>query len=216
MPHTTPTTPTTVAQYLKSLPPDRRTALQAIRETIRANIGPGLKEGIQYGMIGYFVPHSVYPPGYHCNPSEPLPFAGIASQKNHMALHLFCIYTNPSERERFVAEWKKTGKKLDMGASCVRFKKLDDVPLEVVGRAIKRITLKKFIAAYESAIPASKRKPPTKKQAAKKTTKKVAKKKTAKRITKRSTKKATSMKTSIRRTTKRPAGRKTTKKYTSR
>jgi len=213
---TKPTTPTTAAQYLKSLPPDRREAIGALRDVINKNLGKGIKEGIQYGMIGYFVPHSVYPPGYHCNPSEPLPFCGIASQKNHIGLYLFCIYTNPSERDRFITEWKATGKKLDMGASCVRFKKLDDVPLEVVGRAIKRITLKKFLASYEAVIPESKRKPPTKKTPTKKTAnKKTANKKTTKKASKKkTTKKPATKKTAPKRATKKTARKKTSKNST--
>jgi hypothetical protein len=194
-----PSKPTTVKQYLDALPADRRTALNAVRKVIRANIGKEFKEGIQYGMVGYYLPHSVYPAGYHCDPSQPLPFASLASQKNHMAIYLFCVYTDDAERERFIAEWKKTGKKLDMGASCVRFKSIDDVPLDVVGRAIKRMTVKKFIAAYETIIPANKRTPGAnkttkknttkKKSVRKKTARKSASKKTAKRVAKKTTRK---------------------------
>jgi len=147
-----PAKPTTVPQYLAALPKDRRDALQAVRRVIRDNIDSGFKEGIQYGFPGYFVPHSVYPQGYHCDPTEPLPFVGIASQKNHMGLYLFCIYTSADEKKRFVDAWKATGKKLDMGASCVRFKKIEDVPLDVLAKTIKRIKLKKFIASYEASL----------------------------------------------------------------
>lgn len=199
-----PTKPATVEAYLASLPEDRREALQAVRKTILKNLPKGYEEGIQYNMIGYFVPHSIYPNGYHCDPKQPLPFASIASQKNHMGLYLFCIYSDPRGKDRFVKEWKATGKKLDMGASCVRFKKLEDVPLDVLGAAIKRVPVKDFIAVYESMIPASKRKPsgtkkPTKKKTAKKqatkktpaksATKQVAKKTSKKKVAKRTTKK---------------------------
>lgn len=121
-----------------------------MRKTILANLDKDYEEGIQYGMIGYYVPHRVYPPGYHCDASQPLPFASIASQKNHMGLYLFCIYGDAGERARFERAWKGAGKKLDMGASCVRFKKLDDVPLDVVGETIRRMPAKKFIASYEA------------------------------------------------------------------
>lgn len=197
-----PTSPETVAAYMKSLPDDRRKALEAVRKAIRANLDPKIKERIQYGMVGYAIPHSVYPNGYHCDPSQPLPFASIASQKNHMAVYLFCLYCDPAEVERFKTEWQATGKKLDMGASCVRFKKLDDVPLDVLGRAIKRMTAKKFIDAYEAGFgakaAAAKKKTP-KKPAAKKTSKKAstkatAPKKTAKKAANTATKKTTSKK----------------------
>lgn len=144
----------TVDAYLSALPEERRSVLAAVRAVILKNLDHqgGLEERMQYGMIGYALSHRVYPAGYHCDPKQPVPFAGLASQKNHVALYLFCIYTNPAERERFESEWRATGKKLDMGASCVRFKKLEDVPLAVVGKAIKRATAKRFIAAYESGL----------------------------------------------------------------
>lgn len=142
----------TVAKYLAELPADRRKALQAVREVVLKNLPKGYAEGMQYGMIGYFVPHSVYPPGYHCDPKQPLPFAGLASQKNYMAIYLMCIYSDPDHEAWFREAWLKTGKKLDMGKSCVRFKKLEDVPLKVIGRAIKKVPVKKFIENYESVI----------------------------------------------------------------
>ena len=142
----------TVDQYLAELPDDRREALQAVRKVIRKNLSKGYEEGMQYGMIGYYVPHSVYPPGYHCDPKQPLPFASIASQKNHMAIYLMCIYGDAEQEAWFRQAWAKTGKKLDMGKSCVRFKRIDDVPLDVIGEAIKRVPAKKFIEHYESVI----------------------------------------------------------------
>lgn len=145
--------PETPKAYLDALPEDRRKALARLRTTIRKHLPKGYKEGIQYGMIGWFVPHSLYPDGYHTNPSEPLPFASIASQKNHMALYLFCLYTDERAMTAFVEDWKATGCRLDMGKSCVRFKSIEDVPLEVVGRAVARIPVKKFIAAYEASRP---------------------------------------------------------------
>ncbi|MCA9284967.1 MAG: DUF1801 domain-containing protein, partial [Phycisphaerales bacterium] len=143
---------TTVEQYLDQLPADRREAISAVRKVILKNLPKGYAEGVQYGMIGYCVPHSIYPAGYHCNPKQPLPFASLASQKNHMALYLMCIYGDDAHREWFCKAWTDTGRKLDMGKGCVRFKKLDDVPLAVVGEAIKRVPVKTFIANYEAGL----------------------------------------------------------------
>ena len=114
--------------------PSNGESLEAVRRTIRRNLPRGIKEGIQYGMIGYFVPHSIYPAGYHCDPTQPLPLAALALQKNHMALYLMCAYGDAAYAEWFRNEWKKTGKRLDMGKSCIRFKQLDDLPLELIGR----------------------------------------------------------------------------------
>ncbi|MHC5211540.1 MAG: DUF1801 domain-containing protein [Planctomycetota bacterium] len=139
----------TVKDYLAALPDDRRKALSAVRKVIRKNLDPKFEEGIQYGMIGWYVPHKVYPDGYHCDPKQPLPFASIASQKNHMAVYMMCIYGSKAEEQRFRKAWAKTGKKLDMGKSCVRFKKLEDLPLDVIGDAIGRVSAKDYIAQYE-------------------------------------------------------------------
>lgn len=140
----------TVAQYLKELPPDRREAIAAVRKVILDNLPKGYEEGMTYGMIGYYVPHSIYPAGYHCDPSQPLPFANLASQKNYMSVYMMTVYGK--NEEWFRAEYKKTGKKLDMGKCCVRFKKLDDLPLDLIGRAIAKVSVKEHIAQYESAI----------------------------------------------------------------
>lgn len=149
----------TVEKYLAELPADRRDAINQVRRVILKNLPAGYEEGMQYGMIGYYVPHSLYPPGYHCDPKQPLPFAGLASQKNHMSMYMMCVYTDPQHNARFQKEWIAAGKKLDMGKGCVRFKKVEDVPLSVVGGAIKRVSLKKFIDHYESVIkPGGKRK----------------------------------------------------------
>lgn len=142
----------TVEKYLAELPPDRREAISKVREVILKNLPKGLEEGMGYGMIGYHVPHSVYPAGYHCDPAQPVPFAGLASQKNYMSLYLMSVYGDP-ELEAWLREaWTKAGKKLDMGKSCIRFKRLEDVPLEVVGRAIKKVPVKKYLAKYESMV----------------------------------------------------------------
>lgn len=141
----------TVQEYLDQLPDHRREAISAVRDVMLKNLPKGFEEGMQHGMIGYFVPHSVYPDGYHCNPKEPLPYASLAAQKNYMSIYLMCIYGDEAHRDWFVEAWNKTGKKLDMGKSCVRFKKLEDVPLKVVGQAMKRVTVKKYIDFYENA-----------------------------------------------------------------
>jgi len=153
----------TVKDYLAELPEDRRKAIEAVRKVIRQNLPKGYQETMQYGMIGYCVPHSVYPPGYHCDPKQPLPFAGLASQKNYMSLYLFCVYADPKEVEWFTRAWTAAGKKLDMGKGCIRFRTIEDVPLDVVGEVIARAPVEKFIATYEAARDANKR--PRKKKA---------------------------------------------------
>lgn len=176
---------TTVAQYLKELPEDRRAAIEAVRGVILKNLDKDYAEGMSYGMIGYYVPHSVYPPGYHCDPKLPLPFAGLASQKNAMSVYILTVYSDESDPHShwFREAWRATGKKLDMGKCCIRFKRVDDLALDVIGEAIRRFPVKKFIEHYESAIltanknaaakrgkgaaPASKAKPTAKKGTAK-------------------------------------------------
>jgi hypothetical protein len=142
----------TVGKYLAELPADRRAALQAVRKVIRANLDKDYEEGMQYGMISYCVPHRVYPPGYHCDPTVPLLYAALASQKNHMAVYLMCVYGHEETASWFKEAWAKTGKKLDMGKSCVRFKKIEDVALDVIGQAIARVPAKKYVARYESVL----------------------------------------------------------------
>lgn len=191
-----PTKPKTVAEYLKSLPEDRRKAVKTIRDAVNRSLPKGYKEGIQYGMIGWFVPHSLYPAGYHCDPKQPVPFVSLASQKNHMSLYMSCVYGMAEERERLAENWRKAGKKLDMGKGCIRFKKLEDVPLDVVGTAIKRIPVGKFLAHYESVLmTGGKRKPSTKKAAKKKP---AARKPVRKAAAKKATKKTAAKKSATR------------------
>ena len=159
--------PTTIAEYLDSLPVDRRQAIEAVRDVILKNLDKTYQECMQYGMIGYSVPHSVFPAGYHCDPRQPLPFAALASQKNYMSVYLNFIYGSTDEEDWFRNAWKKSGKKLDMGKSCIRFKKLDDLALEVIGQAIKRIPAKKYIKHYEESLASLKKKPARKQVAAK-------------------------------------------------
>jgi len=187
---------TSVEAYLAELSPERREFVGAVRDVIRKNLGRGLAEGMQYGMIGYHVPHSVYPAGYHCDPRQPLPFAALASQKNYVSVYLFCEYTDPAELAWFRAAWKKSGKKLDMGKGCVRVKRLEDTPLDVIGEAIRRSTPEKFIASYEKSLAKTGRAPAkaagvgvvkaSKKKASKK---KASKKKAAKKAPGRAAKK---------------------------
>ncbi|HMN40216.1 MAG TPA: DUF1801 domain-containing protein [Phycisphaerales bacterium] len=145
---------TTVDAYLASLPEDRRAALSALRAVFLKNLDKDYREGMQYGMIGYFVPHEVFPPGYHCDPRQPLPFAGMASQKGHLSLYMMCTYSHAGTKSWFEQAWRATGKKLDMGKACVRFKRIEDVPLEVVGEAIRRMPAKKWIEIYTQSLAA--------------------------------------------------------------
>jgi hypothetical protein len=151
---------TTVPEYLDSLPDDRRRAVEAIRKEILANLDGDYEEGMQWGMIGYYVPHRLFPAGYHTDPRQPLPFASLASQKNHLSLYLSGLYCGCAEGKGgdtpdmrwFRQAWEKTGKKLDMGKSCVRFKRIEDVPLQVVGEAIRRIPAKRYIERYQQVL----------------------------------------------------------------
>ena len=142
---------TTVAAYLEELPPDRRDALETIRRTILANVDGDIEEGMQYGMIGYYIPHRVFPRGYHCDPKQPVPFAAVASQKNHMAVYLMCIYGN--ENEAILRKgYEKAGKKLDMGKSCIRFKKIEDLQLDLIGEVLRRTPSAAYLERYVSTV----------------------------------------------------------------
>lgn len=141
----------TVEQYLAELPADRRQPMEAVRQIILENLDADYEEGMQYGMIGYYVPHRVYPAGYHCDPKQPLPFAGLASQKNYMSLYLMCVYGDTPVTAWFRDAWSKTGKKLNMGKACIRFKKLDDLALDCIAELIRRVPAKKYIECCEAA-----------------------------------------------------------------
>jgi hypothetical protein len=143
---------TTVQQYLAELPADRRAQLNAVRAVIKKNIDKGFKEGVGYGMIGWSVPHSIYPPGYHCDPKTPLPFAGMAAQKNHLSLYIMCVYFEGGEHDWLRQQFAKAGKKLDMGKSCIRFQKAEDLHLEAIGQVFKRTTVKKYVEMYEKSL----------------------------------------------------------------
>lgn len=141
---------TTPQQYLKELPADRKEAVTQLRNAIVKNIPKGFKEEMSYGMLGYVVPHDLYPDGYHCNPKLPLPFVCVASQKNCIALHHMGIYGSPELLKWFTTEYPKHSKsKLDMGKGCVRFKKPDDIPYKLIGELMKKISVKDWINTYE-------------------------------------------------------------------
>jgi hypothetical protein len=148
--------PTTVAEYLAALPEDRRKDIEAVRRVILENLDKDYEEGIQYRMIGYYVPHRVHPAGYHCDPKQPLPFAGLASQKNYMSLYLMCIYGGTERTRKFQEAWAKTGKKLDMGKACIRFKRSQDLALDVIANTIKAVPAKKYVEDCEAALQARK------------------------------------------------------------
>ena len=144
-------TASTVAQYLAALPADRRAALSAVRKAINENLPDGYEEGMQFGMIGWYVPLSVYPAGYGENPKVPLSFVALASQKSGMVLHFLCFYGHPTLSTWFTSEYKKSGKKLDMGKGCVRFKSLEDLALDVVGRTVAHVSAEEHMANYLAA-----------------------------------------------------------------
>jgi len=139
----------TVKEYLAEMPPDRHDAINAVRKVILQNLPDGFEETMQYGMISYVVPFKLFPAGYHCDPTQPLCYAGLASQKNYMAVYLMTAYMHKETENWFVKAYKASGKKLDMGKCCVRFKRLDDLPLDVIGRAIARVPVENYIKAYE-------------------------------------------------------------------
>ena len=142
----------TVKEYLASLPADRRKAISAVRAVIRKNLDKNYEEGMQYGGIGYYVPHRVFPAGYHCDPRQPLPFVCLGSQKNYMSVYLGSVYGRPQSEAWFREAWAKSGKRLDMGKACLRFRKIEDLALDVIGESIRRVSARGFIQFYESAI----------------------------------------------------------------
>ena len=190
---------TTVAQYLAELSEDRRKTIDTVRRVILSNLDSGFEEGMQYGMIGYYVPHRLYPAGYHCDPKQPLPFAALASQQNYMSIYMMSFYGDTEQARQFQKEWEKSGRKLDMGKCCVRFRKLEDVALEAIAHAISRVTAAGYIEVYKTGLDKAKsrssadssKKPATsgqkaiastpKKSVVKSKTRRVAGKKTAKK-----------------------------------
>ena len=145
-------TATSIEAYLQEIPEDRKESFTKLRETILENIPKGFVEQMSYGMIGYVVPHSIYPGGYHCEPKLPLPFVNIASQKNFIALYHMGIYAKPELLKWFVSEYPKHSKqKLDMGKSCIRFKKMDQIPFDLIAELVQKMSIDEWITCYESS-----------------------------------------------------------------
>ncbi len=148
----------TIKEYIGELPADRIEPVNKLRDVILKNIPEGFQEEMNYGMIGYVVPHSLYPDGYHCDPKQPLPFLCIASQKNFIALYHMGIYADKKLMDWFVKEYPGHSKqKLDMGKSCIRFKKSDQIPYELIGELVKKISVKDWIKLYEISFLKSKK-----------------------------------------------------------
>ena len=140
-------------EYIASLPDDRKGPVTKLRQTIKKNLPKGFEEKISSGMINWVVPHKTYPAGYHCDPKQPLPFLSLASQKNNIALYHMGLYSDPKLLEWFQTEWAKASKrKLDMGKSCVRFKKPDEIPFDLIGQLASKVSPADWIARYESVI----------------------------------------------------------------
>ena len=137
--------------YIKQLPEERQPVIQKLHETILTNLPKGFEEVISYGMIGYVVPHSIYPAGYHCTPELPLPFLNIASQKNFVVVYHMGMYAKKELLDWFTAEFPKhSTRKLDMGKSCIRFKNIDDIPYKLLGELASKMTMDEWIGIYES------------------------------------------------------------------
>lgn len=140
----------TPAEYVDSLPDERKIVIENIRKTVLDNLPKGFEETMGYGMLGYVVPHSIYPSGYHCDPKTPLPFMGMASQKNFIAFYHMGIYADEKLLNWFVTEYPKHCKtKLDMGKSCIRFKKMNDIPMELLGQLVAKMSVQDWISLYE-------------------------------------------------------------------
>lgn len=143
---------TTVAAYMQEVPEERQMVMEALRKTIKKNLPKGFQEQMNYGMIGYVVPHALYPSGYHCKPSDPLPFMNIASQKNFIAIYHMGIYADAALLKWFTDEYAKRVKgKLDMGKSCIRFKKPEQVPVDLIGELAAKMSPQQWIVLYEKA-----------------------------------------------------------------
>lgn len=143
----------TPEDYINQVPEDRQDALKKLRKTINDNLPKGFKECINYNMIGYVVPHEIYPDGYHCDTKLPLPFMSFASQKNSINFYHSGIYAKPELHDWFVNEYPKHSKrKLDMGKSCVRFKKIDEIPYDLIAELVQKMTVEEWISIYETAL----------------------------------------------------------------
>ena len=143
---------TSPKQYLEELPEDRKEPVSKLRQQILDNLPKGIEEVMNYGMLGYVVPHSVYSDGYHCNPKDPSPFMNLASQKNFVAVYSMVLYSRKDLMDWFTLEYTKRCKyKLDMGKSCIRFKKMEDIPFDLIGELTTKVSTEEWIAIYESA-----------------------------------------------------------------
>ncbi len=150
---------TTPEEYLATLPEDRRAAMQQLRQAIKKHIDKDYEERMSYGMIGYVVPHSIFPAGYHCDPKLPLGYMNIASQKNFIAVYHMGVYGSKELFDWFVAEYPKhTKAKLDMGKSCIRFKKPDQIPFDLIGQLAGKLSVKRWIECYEQMLSAPREK----------------------------------------------------------
>ena len=144
---------TTPEQYLKELPQERKQVMTKLRDIILKNLPKGFEECISYGMLGYVVPHSIYPNGYHVNPSLPLPFISLASQKNNISVYHSGIYSDPDLMRWFVDEYPKhVSSKLNMGKSCIRFKNIEKIPFDLIAQLCAKMTPKLWIEKYEKVI----------------------------------------------------------------
>jgi hypothetical protein len=140
----------TVSDYIQALPEERQVVVKKLQTLFKKNLPKGFDEQMSYGMIGYVVPHKLYPDGYHCDPKLPLPFLSIASQKNFIALYHMGMYAKPELLDWFTSEYPKHCKsKLDMGKSCVRFKKMEDIPYDLIAELAKKMTVQDWISCYE-------------------------------------------------------------------
>ena len=143
----------TVDDYISQIPEDRKDPISKLRQVILDNLPKGFEEGINYKMIGYYVPHSKYLDGYHCDPKLPLPFMNLASQKNFIAVYHMGVYADKKIMDWFLKEYPKhSNRKLDMGKSCIRFKKMDDIPYDLIGKLASKMTVDEWIEIYENAI----------------------------------------------------------------
>lgn len=143
----------TPQQYLDALPEDRKVPVEKLRQQILNNLPIGVKETMNYGMLGYVIPHTVYPDGYHCDPKASLPFMNLASQKNFVAVYSMVLYAKSEVMDWFILEYAKRCKyKLDSGKSCIRFKKMDDIPFELIGELTTKVDTEEWISIYESSI----------------------------------------------------------------
>ena len=144
-------TAATPQEYIASLPDDRKLPMTELRAEIKKNLPKGFEETMAGGMLNFLVPHSIYPAGYHCDPKTPLPFISVASQKNFIAVYHMGIYANPELLKWFTDEFPRHSKaKLDMGKSCIRFKKMDQIPFKLLGELASKMTVQEWIDLYES------------------------------------------------------------------